>query len=77
MQQGAASIMVTGSHIPDDRNGIKFNRPRGEILKPDEARIRDQIVTLPEPFPEIAESELPAIIESPPNFIPKVRAAGC
>ena len=33
------SIMVTGSHIPDDRNGIKFNRPDGEILKSDEERI--------------------------------------
>jgi phosphomannomutase len=31
--------MVTGSHIPEDRNGIKFNRPDGEILKEDEARI--------------------------------------
>jgi phosphomannomutase len=61
MQQGAASIMVTGSHIPDDRNGIKFNRPDGEILKQDEARIREQIVTLPDPFPQIAESELPAV----------------
>ena len=61
MQRGAASIMVTGSHIPDDRNGIKFNRPDGEILKQDEARIRDQLVTLPEPFPQIAASELPAI----------------
>ena len=61
MQRGAASIMVTGSHIPDDRNGIKFNRPDGEILKQDEARIREQIVTLPEPFPQIAASELPAI----------------
>ena len=29
--------MVTGSHIPDDRNGIKFNRARGEFLKSDEA----------------------------------------
>ena len=44
MQQRAASIMVTGSHIPDDRNGIKFNRPDGEILKPDEALIREQLV---------------------------------
>ncbi len=61
MQQGAASIMVTGSHIPDDRNGIKFNRPDGEILKQDEARIREQIITLPEPFPPLAASELPAI----------------
>lgn len=34
-----ASLMVTGSHIPDDRNGIKFNLPWGEVLKPDEARI--------------------------------------
>lgn len=34
-----ASIMVTGSHIPDDRNGIKFNKPEGEVLKSDEAGI--------------------------------------
>jgi phosphomannomutase len=31
--------MVTGSHIPDDRNGIKFNQPEGEVLKSDEAGI--------------------------------------
>ena len=60
MQQGAASIMVTGSHIPDDRNGIKFNRPDGEILKQDEAHIRRQSVALPEPFPEISEADLPS-----------------
>lgn len=36
------SIMVTGSHIPDDRNGIKFNQCRGEILKEDEERILSQ-----------------------------------
>jgi len=59
MQQGAASIMVTGSHIPDDRNGIKFNRPDGEILKPDEALIREQLVDLPEPFPDINAADLP------------------
>ncbi len=59
MQQGAASVMVTGSHIPDDRNGIKFNRPDGEILKADEARIRAQEVELPEPFPEISAGDLP------------------
>ena len=34
---GMPSLMVTGSHIPDDRNGIKFNRARGEFLKSDEA----------------------------------------
>ena len=31
--------MVTGSHIPEDRNGLKFYRPSGEIDKVDEARI--------------------------------------
>jgi phosphomannomutase len=37
--RGWPSIMVTGSHIPFDRNGIKFNRARGEILKDDEPPI--------------------------------------
>ncbi len=35
------SIMVTGSHIPFDRNGIKFYTPRGEISKQDEQPILD------------------------------------
>ncbi|MCP4128313.1 MAG: phosphomannomutase [Gammaproteobacteria bacterium] len=47
IQEGIASIMVTGSHIPDDRNGIKFNTPLGEILKRDEASIRQQQVGIP------------------------------
>ncbi len=46
--QGIPTLMVTGSHIPDDRNGIKFNLPSGEILKADEAGIRRQDVALPE-----------------------------
>lgn len=33
------AIMVTGSHIPEDRNGLKFYRADGEIDKRDEARI--------------------------------------
>lgn len=40
------AIMVTGSHIPDDRNGIKFNKPAGEILKNDEAGIRARSVNI-------------------------------
>lgn len=39
MTGGMAAIMVTGSHIPADRNGIKFYRPDGEIDKGDEVRI--------------------------------------
>jgi phosphomannomutase len=48
MAEGIANLMVTGSHIPDNRNGIKFNTATGEILKNDEAGIRDQVVNLPE-----------------------------
>src|SRR5215217_4669509 len=33
------AIMVTGSHIPEDRNGLKFYRAGGEIDKNDEAGI--------------------------------------
>jgi phosphomannomutase len=39
MQQAIPAIMVTGSHIPFDRNGLKFYRPDGEISKQDEFAI--------------------------------------
>ncbi|MDR3198579.1 MAG: phosphomannomutase [Planctomycetaceae bacterium] len=42
------AIMVTGSHIPEDRNGIKFHLPDGEILKKDETGIRQQTVEIPD-----------------------------
>lgn len=38
-QSGGSAIMITGSHIPADRNGIKFYTVYGEISKADEARI--------------------------------------
>ncbi|TIV68314.1 MAG: phosphomannomutase [Mesorhizobium sp.] len=37
--ENAPAIMVTGSHIPDDRNGLKFYRADGEIDKRDESDI--------------------------------------
>ena len=37
----AAALMITGSHIPADRNGIKFYRPNGEIDKKDELAIAE------------------------------------
>ena len=49
-ERGIASLMVTGSHIPDDRNGIKFNRTDGEVLKADELGIRAQTISLPDLF---------------------------
>ncbi len=39
MQDNMPCIMVTGSHIPFDRNGLKFYRPDGEITKADEQAI--------------------------------------
>jgi len=39
MALGGPAIMVTGSHIPADRNGLKFYVPDGEISKADEAGI--------------------------------------
>jgi len=40
---GQGAIMVTGSHIPADRNGLKFYLPDGEIGKPDEAAIEARL----------------------------------
>ncbi len=42
----AAALMITGSHIPADRNGIKFYRPDGEIDKQDETAIADLAANL-------------------------------
>ena len=40
---GRAGVMVTGSHIPFDRNGIKINKSVGEILKSDEPGITREV----------------------------------
>lgn len=38
------AVMITGSHIPFDRNGLKFYRPDGEISKHDEQQmLRDSL----------------------------------
>jgi len=46
MSKRIPGIMVTGSHIPADRNGIKFFLPDGEITKHDEQRIHSQEVDI-------------------------------
>ena len=50
-RRGVPAIMVTGSHIPFDRNGLKFYRPDGEITKADEAGI---LAALDSPAPAAA-----------------------
>src|SRR5512136_2568021 len=44
--QGKGSMMITGSHIPFERNGYKTNTSRGELLKKDEAPINDRVAQL-------------------------------
>ena len=51
MDAGEAAIMVTGSHIPADRNGLKFYKPEGEIEKDDEAAILAGLGTPKDPSP--------------------------
>lgn len=66
LETSSPSIMVTGSHIPDDRNGIKFNTPEGEITKEDEAAVRARAVTLPDVFDE-AGAFLPTVAPPLPD----------
>ena len=42
-ERGCGSMMVTGSHIPFNRNGYKTNTARGELLKRDEAPIQGRV----------------------------------
>lgn len=51
-------IMVTGSHIPFDRNGIKFYSPYGEILKNDERAIMASEVAPTASLPLMDEAAL-------------------
>lgn len=45
--QQIPAVMITGSHIPFDRNGIKFYSASGEITKTDEAAIANAVVSVP------------------------------
>lgn len=80
-EQGIAGIMITGSHIPFDRNGIKFYGLQGEITKPDEATITSAVVELPNELPTLALPEInPAAgklyLSRYLNFFPKLCLAG-
>lgn len=57
-EEDIPAIMVTGSHIPFDRNGLKFYRPDGEISKIDEQTILKGMVEFR------AVSELPELTVS-------------
>jgi phosphomannomutase len=46
VSRGKGSIMVTGSHIPFDRNGYKTNTSIGELLKEHEAPIAESVASV-------------------------------
>lgn len=56
MKDKDPSIMITGSHIPYDRNGIKFYTPVGEISKEDEIEIINNSKKI-----KLSKSNLPKI----------------
>lgn len=55
--QGMPALMITGSHIPFDRNGIKFYGPAGEVTKAEEAAISRATIVLPKPIPLVTLPE--------------------
>lgn len=56
-QLNAPCLVVTGSHIPFDRNGMKFYRANGEISKADEATIQNSRVEVPSKITPFTLSE--------------------
>lgn len=55
LRERIPAIMITGSHIPFDRNGIKFYRPDGEISKADEHTLLTTSFPLPAFTPALPE----------------------
>jgi phosphomannomutase len=84
MSQGSACVMVTGSHIPADRNGLKFYRPDGEIDKPDELAISSIIASganvagapVPEGMEDGQEAALDGYVERFSGFMADDGLAG-
>lgn len=71
--EGIPAIVVTGSHIPFDRNGIKFYRPDGEITKADELAISDATVTLDSvtgELPEVNPAAMQQFVQRYLDFFP-------
>jgi phosphomannomutase len=52
---GAVAIMVTGSHIPADRNGLKFYTRAGEFTKADEGPLADAVAARDVPDGQVTD----------------------
>ncbi|GFF52840.1 phosphomannomutase [Aspergillus udagawae] len=83
LQKDKGSIMVTGSHIPFDRNGYKLNTSKGELLKKDEQPINNVVDVvreelLSQPFADSLFNDQGMLRDSPsdlPPVAPEGRAA--
>lgn len=71
---GHSAVMVTGSHIPADRNGLKFYTPGGEITKSDETAILAQM-TAGAPAPGQTEGALQTDSAAATRFIQRYLTA--
>ena len=79
MQHNMPAIMVTGSHIPFERNGLKFYRPDGEINKADEHAILNCAAPLIQavPFlPEVDNSAANLYVKRYTDFYPHQLLSG-
>ncbi|MCS6098295.1 phosphomannomutase [Shewanella baltica] len=79
MQDNVPAIMVTGSHIPFDRNGLKFYRPDGEITKDDEQAIitvSDELISSIADLPATSSVASDNYIKRYLDIFPKQMLAG-
>lgn len=81
MELNAPAIVVTGSHIPFDRNGIKFYRAEGEITKADEQAILAAQIAVPDSLecaalPQITEAAAANYLQRYTDFFPADLCAG-
>jgi phosphomannomutase len=71
--RNAPAIIITGSHIPYDRNGIKFYRANSEITKADEQAMLATVVDVPsdlqpQPLPVIDAEAWAAYVQRYVSF---------
>lgn len=74
LQNNAPCIMVTGSHIPADRNGIKFYKREGEVLKADEADIKAAVAQVRQELYDQAADESAFTSSGSLNELPELPA---
>lgn len=73
-RRDCGAVMVTGSHIPADRNGLKFYTRSGEITKADEVAILNAF-TNPAPVPTGTKGAIETTAEAAGRFIARYTEA--